>query len=752
MAKNRKQSVNTKPNRKNTSNKKKKKDEELLFRDGKLHTDEEMELFFSSRKTIKELVAPLGINPNPLEYMIVEDNGVSLYTMCFYIHSLPRMSHFASTYSGLLNTPGVTSSIFINPMTEGKSSSQLDKRIVVLDAESLSAEKEGDRNRYRKIAAKLHDAERYAQDVESGDNQLYEVAFLFTVQAPSIEDLQVKASEMHMSAKEKGIELHSCYSTHPEAFLSGYPTNKVFVASHGLVKSTPVRWHTLDKNSLADIFNHTRTGFSHKDGILAGRNLQTGQPILFDVYDKSHDGYGLIICGKTGTGKSATVKMYGSRYIDFGYVIRSIDFESRGSRGEYSIMADAVGGVNFQIKANSENVLNLFEIDVEDEFDEISGKEYKVLNLSEKMVDIVNIIMIMIKNGNVIERFEDAAIMERIVTDAVAQLYAERGIIDNEPDSLFTNSQMLQNGVISSGLVKKALPTITDFFKKILINQKKNESPYYEQPYCLILATMRDYVRELYYCPECLTFYTREEYEHLGINEDGNRICMHCGGGAEVESIRGVKSYYDGQTTVKPDASTPHINIDISQQPEKDRPISMLIALNYLQVNYIKKNSANPKMAKKMIVLIDELHKTFPYPEARQFVSDVYRTARKRNVSPWTATQALADFKGYKETEAIIKNSTSILLLKQDYQDRDFLKQATPLTDSQIDQVVSLGGDPNDSAESSSRKGEICLIDNNNKVVFIKVDYLTDSESRIVETDISKIQSMYKGSSEVRIV
>lgn len=716
-----------------------------------IENSENINLFHENRKTVRELVAPNGINPNPLDYMIIDDNGIPLYTMCFYIHKLPTSAKFASTFAGLFNFPDTTSTVFIDPMINGKSTKQLDKRVLMLETERVGAEKEKDRNKLRKIIGKLSDAENWAKEIEKGDNTLFEVAFLFTIQSEDLENLRLKASDLHMRAREKGIELAACYSAHPEAFVSGYPMNRIF-NTKGPIKTNVIKKHVLDKGALSTIFNHTRSSFSHKNGIIAGRNMFTGQPITFDIYDPGHMGYGLIICGSTGTGKSATIKMYLSRYIDFDYKIRSIDFEARGTMGEYAMMATKLGGVNFQIKANSKNIINLFEIDEEEEFDEMTGTEYPVLNLISKVSDLKNIIMIMIKNGREIHDFAESTFIERIVADTIASLYNERGIYDQQVDSLYNfDSVQVVNGQLTSGKVKKELPTITDFFKCVLIEQAKNlkikngRENFYAMPYQIIIDSMRDYVKELYYCPECLRFYSADEYNHLTSNEKGQKTC-DCNNEKHqvIVKIKGAKAYYDGQSTVKATADTPHVNLDISQLPDCDKMIALLIALNFMQENYIKKNSVNPKKIKKLVVLIDELHKTFHHAEARKFISDVYRTARKRNVSPWTATQALADFKGYPETEGIIKNSTSILLLKQNFQDREFIKKSTPLTDSEVEQVLNLGGDPTDMEEQKSRKGEVCLIDNQ-RVVFLKVDYLTESEALIVETDSSKISQMYKG-------
>lgn len=704
------------------------------------------DLFYSSRKTVKELIASNGINPNPLDYMVIDDNGQPIYTMCFYIDKMPNNAEFAVTFAKLFNFPNVTSNVFIEPLTAGKSTRQLDKRIVSLSVEQIGAQKAGDRNRYRKISGKIEDAERFAVQVESGNNTLFKVAFLFVLQSKELDTLRLMASDIHMKGREIGIELSACYGVHPEAFVSGYPTNRIFKLGKGIAGISPIKTHIFDKGALSTIFNHTRSSFSHRNGIIGGRNLYTGQPFLYDVYDSSHHGYGVIICGKTGVGKSATIKMYLSRYIDFDYRIRSIDFDSNGSVGEYGLMAEAVGGINYQIKPNSKNILNLFEIDEEDEFDKITGTHFRVLNLNAKLVDLENLIMIMVMDGEDIGDFSEKIFIKKIIVDVCKQLYHDLGIFDGDTESLYEIGTTITEGKIGSGRRKKQLPTMTSFYKKVLEEQKKNKNMFYTKAYEIICSSLSAYVKELNYCPKCLTYYSTDEIRAMEQQKEGF-TCPSCN--KEIVQIQGIRSYFDGQSTVHADVDTTHINIDISQLNNHERPIALLIVLSFMQENYIKKNSANPTEAKKMVALVDELHRSFNFEPARKFISDWYRTVRKRNVSPWSATQALSDYDGYEETKSIVKNSTTIMLFKQDYQDREFLLKNTPLTPSQVEAVLELGGELDDSETcSKDRKGEMCLIDNR-KVVFLKVDYLTDSESRIVETDMNKIAEMYKGARSV---
>lgn len=691
---------------------------------------EGMDLFFSKRKTVRQCCAPGGVNPNPLDYMVIDDGGRQIFTMCFYIDVLPIRTTFASTFARLFNFPDVTSCVFIDPMVDGKSSKQLDKRINMLGTEQAEAAKD-DRNRWRKITQKLNKTEAFAVDVESGDNMLYEVAFLFILQSVSLEGLHLMVNDFHSAGKEKGIELSACYSVHPEAFISGYPTNRIFKAKSGLLSSSVIKKHVFDQKSLGDIFNHTRGGFSNENGIIAGHNMYTNEPYLFDPYDDSHDGYGIIFTGKTHSGKSTTVKLYASRLVDFDYVIRSIDFNPVGIHGEYTNACIRSGGDSFQITPDSGNVLNIFELDVELDYDTNAEKEFPALHLAEKKSNLRHLIMTMIKDGRDINEFSQAVFIDSIVENVIDRVYEKRGIYDGDPDSLFEDGEVFQGGKLIKGKVRKLLPELKEFYYEVLKDQRNNTEEMYDVSYAVVVKSLKKYIRELDYCPKCLRRFS-------GISSKKNCECSNCK--EKIISIRGTRPYFDGQSTIHTSLDIPWINYDISTLPDSDRRIALLVCMEFTKENDVKKNSANPTKAKKMVEIIDEVHKTFEFEEARKFIEAEYREYRKRNVSPWTCTQALADYKGYKETEAIVKNAACIFLLKQAVQDREYLKKTVHLTDSQIDEVFRLGG--TDEYTEEKRRGEMCVIDGE-RSQFVKVDYLEETEAWIAETDMKKLKKLY---------
>jgi hypothetical protein len=688
-------------------------------------------LFYAARKSLKEFLSPDGLDPNNYGYIKIVDGGREVYERTYYIEKMPRDAGFANTFAALYNYPYVVSNTYIEPIETEHAISMMDRRIIDLDTELTAAGKGGDRNQYRKVSSRMQDTEGWARDLESGRNRLYQVSFYFHTFADSVEQLDTMGAEFRKKALEKNMNLVSCYGVEPEAYKSGFPFNRIFHSKLGLIKTSTVKVHTMDAYSLTTIFNHTKSNFYHKNGVYMGRDLSTGRPVTLDLYDRSLEAHNVIVAGKTGTGKSATVKMFLARAADFGLKYCSIDSEPKGRQGEYSVLTKRLGGVNFQLSVGSKEIVNLFEISSELEYDESTGEEHLSLHLIDKISIIKGVIMTMITFGKPEPSFADATALDSIIGDIISYLFEIRGIREGEPESLFASTSGYQK-------VKKPLPTITEFYIEALKRQRDNQDKDHKQAYALLLDSMKEYVKELYYIPKVVKILRPEEYEALPQDTDGRRYY-------ETERkeqiyatvIRGTRSYYDGQSTIEVDLNTPAVNIDISQMPANDLPIGMVIAANFLNENYIKKNSANPKRLQQRVILVDEGHRMFRYKELRIFLADLYRSARKRHIAPIISTQALSDFKGYEETENIVKQSPIIMMLRQSTLDREYLERATPLTPMQMDRMLRLGGREREDGSVADR-GQICLIVNS-RVSFIQVDYLKGSETEVVETNMQVI-------------
>ena len=688
-------------------------------------------LFYAERKSVKEFVAPDALDPNNYGYVKVVDAGRNVYLRNYYIEKMPRNTRFASTFAELYNVRNIMSQTRIEPLENAKAIQKLDSQIRDLDTELSTAQKAGNRNRYRKIQHKMGDTEGWARELESGRNRIFNVTMMFQSYADSLEKLNAQGADFHTKALGKNISVVSCYGSEPEAYKSGFTTNQIFASKKGPIKTTTAKVHQMDLYSLATIFNHTRASFYHKNGVYLGRDLSTHRPITFDPYDASMEAHNIIFAGKTGTGKSATIKMFLSRAADFGLKYCSVDMEAKGTQGEYSILTSRLGGANYKVSADSKEIVNLFEVSEEQEYDENSGQEHTVLHLIEKISIISGILVTMITYGKKEQpTFQEATVMESIIEDIVAYLFEVRGIQDGEPESLYA-------ATAGYTLTKKPLPTITELYIEVLKRQKRNTYEHHTRGYALILDGLKKYVRELYYVPDIVKVLTGDEYNQLPMDNEGHRYYKtEDETRRDVIAIRGTRPFYDGQSTIKVDLDTPAINIDVSQLPENDRPLGLVIASNYLNENIIKKNSANPKKLRKRAILLDEAHRTFPYPELRRFWSDLYRSARKRYIAPICCTQSLEDFRLYDETKEIVKQSPMIFLLRQDAVDKDYIQETTQMSPGQMDRLFRLGGATEDGG--AAEKGQVCMVINK-RAVFVQIDYLKETEMDVVETDQQKI-------------
>ena len=675
--------------------------------------------FGEDKKTVRDLLCPDGANTNPLPYMTVNDGGQEVYIVALYADKIAKETTIATTFTPLFNYRNVVSTVFVNPLGS-ESVKRLNKRIDMLTGERYAAIQQQNVNRLRTITSKLQDAEVWAKKLDAGINTLYEVSFLFVLHAESLLELQKKVADFQGVAKKSQIELSACYAANPEGFMSGLPLNKIFKVDYtmghgGFVGEEPIKKHIFDIFSLSTIYNHLDSEFYHEEGPILGRNLYNGLPIAWDPYDRTHFSYGVIIAGMTGYGKSATWK-------------------------------EAVGGVSYTIAPNSRVKLNLFDLSEQTEYDEDSGREYRTLKLYDKIESTKCVLMTIATGGGTGATSapypaETIDRMDTIVRSCIRRVYENIGLVDGDPDSLYETSGV-RIGAFGAGRRKKKMPIMRDFYMELIRQHVANEDEFKENAYHLLTDAFEEYIGDLCYCTQCLRKYTREEYEALPVYANGERWCREHEDGktAVIRSIKGTKAYFDAQSTVDIDIDLPITNFDISQIPENERPIMMLVCQSFVMEYFVKRNATNLRDARKLLVAIDEAHEAFWNPESRHFLALQYRTNRSRHVGNVLIMQSLADLSKYSDTEDIIKNTETFFLLKHNARDKKYLKETLEITDSQINGILNLGGD--EKAEKK-RPGEVCLVDVPTKrVVFLQVDYLKETEKYIVETDVEAVAQM----------
>lgn len=576
--------------------------------------------------TIKDLISPAGIDVSNINHIEIV-SARTRYARSMVVSTIPRMCTFPEFLRSMYTFGDINTSVFITPVSESSSQTDLNRTINELESERIVAIDRGDINRERILAQKRLEAEELRDQIASGFNKLFDASVVCTLFAYSLEDLD-KETEMLSSEMSKTlIGVKPAWAIQEDAFKSNMPFND------NKIKKT----HAFDRSSMATVFPFFSSEVGHENGIPLGFNKQTGLPILFDNFNPSLTNYNLVIFGKSGAGKGVTIKTLTAR----SSVLMGIESLALDAEGEYGVVADALGGINVTISPNSSTVINLFDLEPETIKDEITGRERIALNVENKVEDVTQALLTMARGST--RSIEVNELTKQIIAESVAEEYEQRGI-NNDINSLYVEDTKKSFSKNYLGRTKKQMPTIGSWYKRIVEKSRQNENPDYRFHYSYLIKVMKQYVRE----------------------------------------YNGQMAYFDGQSTFELLEGVPFINLDISQLEERfARPLAQQILLSWIWEKYVKKNSEDKAKATKKRVLIDEAWMLLPYPEAVDFLNTMARRARKRNVSLAVMSQKFQDFYEKPEVQAVLTSSDTKLFLAQDKSEIQYIKEVFKLSEGE---------------------------------------------------------------------
>ena len=605
--------------------KKLKEQEELLKANS---PEEKYELL--KKKTIKQLIAPSGIDASNIDHLEIISN-TTRFARSFFVSNLPRMATFPYLLRDMYEFGDVNTSIYIKPIQESTSQNQLNKVINELETERIVAADRGNINRESLLAQKRLEAEELRDEIASGFNKLFEASIISTLFTYNLKDLDRLTKLLATEMSKSLVNIKSAWGMQEEAFQSNLP----------LMEDKVKKIHTFDRRSMGTVFPFTTSEVGHLTGIPLGFNKQTGTPILFDNFHNSLTNYNMVVFAKSGAGKSVTMKTLISR----SSVLMGIESLALDAEGEYKPVADALGGINVIISPNSSTIINLFDIEVEKVRDEITGRERAILNVENKVEDVTQAILTMARGST--RSTEVNELTKQIISEAVAEEYKRVGIT-SDPASLYE----LDSGFKGDSLAKtkKEMPTIGSWYKRIVKKAQENDNADYRFHYSYLVKVMKQYIRE----------------------------------------FNGQMAYFDGQSTFDLLEGAPFINLDISGLEERfARPLAQQILLSWIWEKYVKKNSEDRTKATKKRVLVDEAWMLLPYPEAVDFLNTMARRARKRNVSLAIVSQRFQDFYEKPEAQAVLTSSDTKLFLAQDKSEISYLKEVFKLSEGEAGFLVT---------------------------------------------------------------
>ena len=583
-----------------------------------------------NRKGLKDLIAPAGIDASNPNYLQIAA-GRTRYARSMIVSTIPRMCTFPEFLRGMYTFGDLNVSVFINPVGENTSQTELNRTINELESERIVAWDRGDINRERILAQKRAEAEELRDQIAAGFNKLFDASIICTLFAYSIAELDKYTELLSAEMSKNLIGVKPAWAIQDEAFRSNMPflDNKIR------------KIHTFDRRSMSTVFPFFTSEIGHEKGIPLGFNRQTGLPILFDNFSPTLTNYNMVIFGKSGAGKGVTIKTLTAR----SSVLMGIESLALDAEGEYGVVAEALGGVNVIISPNSKTIINLFDIEPEIVRDEITGRERVVLNVENKVEDVTQSLLTMARGSTRSKEVNE--LTKQIISESVAEEYESIGINSNV-DSLYRNNSGLVRDKLEKE--KKDMPTIGSWYARILRKAEENTNPDYRFHYSYLIKVMRQYVR----------------------------------------AYNGQMAYFDGQSTFELLEGMPFINLDISQLEERfARPLAQQILLSWIWEKYVKKNSEDRTKAKQKRVLVDEAWMLLPYPEAVDFLNTMARRARKRNVSLAVISQKFQDFYENKEAQAVLTSSDTKLFLAQDKSEIEYLKEVFKLSEGEANYLLT---------------------------------------------------------------
>lgn len=641
---------------------------------------EEIGVLEKNKNGLKELIAPGGIDASYTNHIEIA-SARTRYARSMQVANLPRMCTFPEFLRGMYTFGDINVSVFINPVSEASSQTDLNRTINELESERIVALDRGDINRERVIAQKKEEAEELRDSIAAGFNKLFDSSVIATIFAYSMDELERYTELLSNEMSKNLIDIKPCWALQDEAFRSNMP-----FCDNKMTKS-----HTFDRRAMSTVFPFFTSDVGHEEGIPLGFNKQTGLPILYDNFSSKLTNYNMVIFGKSGAGKSVTIKTLTARSA----VLMGIESLALDAEGEYTVVAEALGGVNVTLSPNSKTVINLFDIEPENVKDEITGKERTVLSVENKVEDVTNSLLTMARGSTRSQEVNE--LTKQIISEAVAEEYAALGITNNV-ESLYTRDEHggpidISNNYL--GRTKKDMPTIGSWFKRIQRKAEENENPDYRFHYSYLVKVMKQYVRE----------------------------------------YQGQMAYFDGQSTFELLDGLPFINIDISQLEERfARPLAQQVMLSWVWEKYVKKNSEDKTKASKKRVLVDEAWMLLPYPEAVDFLNTMARRARKRNVSLAVISQKFQDFYEKQEVQAVLTSSETKLFLAQDKSEIQYLKEVFKLSEGEAGFLITCN------------RGEGLLkVGGDSAIIGIQP---TRKEFEFVETNLSKQAALEKARRE----
>lgn len=320
-------------------------------------TAKALQTFEKGLTSVVDLIAPSSVEVD-FRYIRV---GESFYTTLF-IAGYPRYVSPGWLESIIDYDHTLDISMFCYPTSSTDVLSDLKRKIGEMQA-TLASDAEQGKVADPTVEAALEDALGLQEELAKGIERFFQFGFYVTVSdsdlvmlQDTIKNLQTSLGSLLLTGKQATLQME-------EGFKSTLPMgqDRLYITRN------------MDTTSLASTFPFTSAVLTQNKGVMYGVNQQNGSLIIFDRF--SLENANEVVLGKSGAGKSYTIKLEIMRQFMLGAEVIVIDPE-----GEYETLTPAVGGEVVEFSSNSAIKINPFDLsDVYEEGENELG--LKILSL-----------------------------------------------------------------------------------------------------------------------------------------------------------------------------------------------------------------------------------------------------------------------------------------------------------------------------------------------------------------------------------
>ncbi len=348
---------------------------------------------------LDESFAPAAFNVNT-NYIQVGDR----FARTIFIATYPRYLN-TSWFSPIVNLDKIFDiSIYIIPKNTSTVLKELRDQLGRLEAQVMEESSQG-KVRDPQLETAIQDIEVLRDKLQQGTDKFFELGVYITFYENDLKTLEDTDKKIRGMLEFQLVFPKSAVFRMSDGFLSTLPLNDDRLSVHTSLNTEPV----------SSIFPFVSFDLTSSSGILYGINTHNNSLVLFDRF--SLENSNTVVFGKSGGGKSYTVKLEILRSLIFGIQAIIIDPDN-----EYTHLTETVGGSVVQVSINSDQHINPFDLPVPKE-DESAGDVFK-----SHILNLTGLLKLML--GDVTS--EETTIID----EALRQTYAVKDIT---PESDFTN-------------------------------------------------------------------------------------------------------------------------------------------------------------------------------------------------------------------------------------------------------------------------------------------------------------------------